>query len=197
MKRIFIAINLPEEIIVKLASVQQEIIGMYPENLGMKVAKWVKKENLHITLCFIGEVEDKAILRANEVLKERVKNHGPISIIFNRACYGPAGKMPPRLVWVEIEENPLLSELAKTVKSAMVARSILERPDKRPFQGHITLGRIREWQWKHINPEERPDIEQDLGIEFEVKSIELMESVLRREGAEYAILKSFNFIHNS
>jgi len=170
---------------------------MYPENSGMKVAKWVKKDNLHITLCFIGEVQDKAIPRANEVLKDIAKDHGPIPITFNRVCYGPDEKIPPRLVWVEVAENSALSELAKAVKSAMVARSILERPDKRPFQGHITLGRIREWQWKHINPEEMPDIEQNLGLSFTAKSIELMESVLKRTGAEYTILQSFDFIQNS
>ena len=180
-----------------MASVQQEIIDMYPENSGMKVGKWVKKENLHITLVFVGELQDKAILRANEILKETVKNHGPIPITFNRVCYGPAGKFPPRLVWVEIEKNPALFQLAKEVKSAMVARSILEKPDKRPFQGHITLGRIREWQWKHINPEERPDIEQNLDLNFTAVSVELMESVLSREGPKYSILKCFNLERSS
>jgi len=190
MKRIFIAINLSEEVRETLTGIQQEIIGMYPENSGMRVGKWVKKGNLHITLLFIGEVQDKAVPRAIEVLKDIAKDHAPISITFNKVCYGPDEKIPPRLVWVEVAENLALFELAKTVKSAMVARSILEKPDKRPFQGHITLGRIREWQWKHINPEEMPDIEQNLDLSFTTKSIELMESQLRKEGAEYSVIQS-------
>lgn len=190
MKRIFVAINLPEEIREKLADIQEEIIAMYPENSGIKMAKWVKKENLHITLLYIGEVLDKTEPRTKKVLKEIVENYGPISITFNKVSYGPDNKIPPKLVWVKLAENPELAKLAKEIKAKMVERSILEKPDKRPFQGHITLGRIRQWQWKNIDPTERPNIEQGLDISFTAESVELMESKLRKEGAEYNVVQS-------
>lgn len=189
MKRIFVAINLPEEIREKLSEIQEEIIAIYPENSGAKMAKWVKKENLHITLLYIGEVLDKTESRAKKALKEIVENFKPIPITFNKVSYGPDENIPPKLVWVAIAKNPALAQLAKEIKAKMVERSILERPDKRPFQGHITLGRIRQWQWKNINPEERPNIEQDIDISFTAKSVELMESKLRRDGAEYGVVQ--------
>ncbi len=194
MKRIFVAINLPEDIKQELAGMQKEIIDMYPENSGMNVAKWVKKDNLHVTMLFIGEAEDSVVFTANQALKGVASNYGPISINFNKVCYGPFGKVTPRLVWVHVEKNPMLYNLSKDIKSKMLEKNILKTPDNRPFQGHITLGRIREWQWKRINPEERPDIEQNIDLSFKAASIELMESQLRREGSEYSVIESVGLI---
>ncbi len=56
--------------------------------------------------------------------------------------------------------------------------------------GHITLARIKEWAFKTIEPEERPSIDQNFEFSFPVKSLELMESVLKKTGPEYKIIKS-------
>jgi len=193
MKRIFVAINLPEEIREKLFSIQENIIAMYPENSGEKMAKWVKKQSLHITLLYIGEIQDKAEPRAKKALEEVVEKYDAIPIAFNKVGYGPDENIPPKLVWVKLRENQELTKLAKEIKAKMVEKSILERPDKRPFQGHITLGRIRAWQWKNIDPEERPSIEQDINLSFTAETVELMESKLRKEGAEYNVIQLVSF----
>lgn len=193
MKRIFVAVNLPAEIREKLSNIQEDIIAMYPENSGEKMAKWVKKENLHITLLYIGEIQDKAEPRAKKALKEVAENYDAIPIAFNKVSYGPDENIPPKLVWVKLRENEELTKLAKEIKAKMVEKSILERPNKLPFQGHITLGRIRQWQWKNIDPEERPNIEQDINLSFTAKSVELMESKLRRHGAEYGVIQLVSF----
>jgi len=59
-------------------------------------------------------------------------------------------------------------------------------------KGHITLARIKQWVFKSIEIDERPNINQDFEAKFLVQSIELMESVLKRTGPEYKIIKSFN-----
>ena len=53
-----------------------------------------------------------------------------------------------------------------------------------------TLARIKQWVWKRIEPDERPDVERDLDLSFEVGSIDIMESKLKRSGPEYILLKS-------
>ena len=60
----------------------------------------------------------------------------------------------------------------------------------RGFVPHITLARINEWQWKSIEPEERPEVTEDIDLAFTVESIEVMESILRRGGPKYEILES-------
>jgi len=58
---------------------------------------------------------------------------------------------------------------------------------------HITLGRIKTWQFRQIEPEERPEINEDIDLTFEVKSIEIMESQLKKGGPEYTVLESVPF----
>ena len=55
---------------------------------------------------------------------------------------------------------------------------------------HITLGRIKLWEFRQIEPEERPDVSREIDLVFEVNSIEVMESQLKRIGPDYTILKS-------
>ena len=55
---------------------------------------------------------------------------------------------------------------------------------------HITLGRIKTWEFRRLELEERPQIAEDIDLTFEVASIEVMESDLKREGPEYVILES-------
>ena len=66
----------------------------------------------------------------------------------------------------------------------------LEKPETRPYIPHITLGRIKQWEFRQIEPEERPKIEEEISLSFEVNSIEVMESDLKRGGAEYTVLES-------
>jgi 2'-5' RNA ligase len=67
------------------------------------------------------------------------------------------------------------------------------RPENKGFVLHITLARIREWEWKKIEPEERPEINEELDLIFTVESIEVMESELKRGGPEYTVIESHSF----
>lgn len=173
--RIFIAINLPEEIKKKLLVYQSK----WPE----LPIRWIKKDNIHITLFFLGYISNEDVLEACKTTKEVALRHKPFSINLTRICYGPPKKMPPRMIWAEGEKSEefgaLRDDLAKYFPS-----------EDRAFTPHITLGRIRAWEWRTIEPEERPEVETELDLSFEVNSIEVMESVLKRGGAEYAVLES-------
>ena len=55
---------------------------------------------------------------------------------------------------------------------------------------HITLARLRQWEFNKIEPEEKPEINEDINLTFEVNSIEVMESELKRGGPNYIVLES-------
>ncbi len=57
---------------------------------------------------------------------------------------------------------------------------------------HITLARIQEWEWKKIEPEERPEVNENIDFIFTVESIEVMESVFKKGGSKYTIIESHN-----
>ncbi len=180
--RIFIAINLPEEIKKRLTFYQSK----WPE----LPIRWIKPENLHITLAFLGYLTDQELLEVLKISREVSQRYKPFSIILNKICYGPPKKMPPRMIWVEGEKSQELGKLQKDLENSLFTTSIkgLE-PEARPYTPHLTLGRIRAWEWRQIEPEERPIVEEEISLNFEVNSIEVMESELKRGEAEYTILE--------
>jgi len=182
--RIFIAINLPEEIKKELSSFQTK----WPE----LPCRWTKKENLHITLIFLGYLNDEELLEVLKITKEVASRNSPFSINLKKIIYGPPKKMPPRMVWAEGEKSEELGKLQKDLENSLLTSSIkgLPEPEARPYTPHITLGRIRAWEWRQIEPEERPKVAEEISLNFEVNSIEIMESQLKRGGPEYTTLES-------
>ncbi len=178
--RIFIAINLPEKIKNKLVSDQEEIERRFDVN----PMRWTKKDNLHITLVFLGYILDDEILEIIEKTKKTALQCDSFLIKLNKICYGPPEKTPPKMIWAKGEENKKLTELKNNLEINLM------NSETRVFSPHITLAKIRAWQWRQIEPEERPEIEKEISLSFEVNSIDIMESQLKRQGPEYIMLES-------
>lgn len=160
--RIFIAINLPEKVKDMLADYQKKF-----EWEGTEWAKWTKKENLHITLEFIGNVFDKDLPAVFQKAQDFASKTPAFTVKLDKINYFPDNNLP-KYIFVT----------GKNYENS--SRSL-----------HVTLARIKEWQWRKINPDERPNVEEDIDLSFEVKSIEVMESVLKRSGSKYRILRSY------
>ena len=179
-KRLFLAVSLPMDLKRELFGIQKEINNQLEEDfVEAKVFKWVMMENLHLTLKFIGEVGEKQISEIINNVEQITKNQKSFIIKTKEVCYNDIKKCPC-LIWLTTEKNKDLENLAKKF-------------DEKKFLGHITLARIKEWAFKKIEIEERPSVIQEIKREISVKSIELMESVLKKTGYEYRIIKSFNF----
>ncbi len=176
--RVFIAINLPEDIKRKLVSEQEEIDALF----DISPIRWTKRDNLHITLAFLGYIKDKKLVEVCQLTKSAVQKIEPFFLNLTKICYGPFGKMPPRMIWVQVEKSKELGLLHCELEAMGWASA--------NFSPHITLGRIRTWQWRQINPEERPEIEKEISLSFKVDSIEVMESKLKRQGPNYSMLQS-------
>ncbi len=173
MLRIFIAINLPEEKKEELEAIAKDIKNSFPFEIG----KWVEKENFHITLLFLGAIREENLPQVIEKTKKACQDIKPFKIKINKVLYGPPKTFPPRLIWFEGENNPIAGKIAQNLGATR-------------FLPHITISRIKAWQWKRIEPEERPEIEREVDLEFQVNSIDIMESKLKRTGPEYSILES-------
>ncbi len=171
--RVFIAINLPEKVKKRLTDYQERWLEL--------PVRWTKEDNLHITLFFLGNLIDEEIVDACKIVREIASKHSSFSINLNKICYGPVGKIPPKMIWAIGE---------KTEEFVSLRKDMGFKSEKGGFSPHITLGRIRAFEWKRIEPEERPQVEEDINFNFEVNSIEVMESVLKRGGPEYTILES-------
>lgn len=184
--RIFIAINLPEEVKKELAKYQ----GKWPE----LPAKWISKDNLHITLEFLGNLTDEESGEVCLAVKEVADSHKSFSVNLNKILYGPPRLrlgQAPKMVWAEGEKSEELADLKNDLQEYLLEK-ISYRPEGKGFVPHITLARILEWEFRKIDLEERPEINEDIDFVISVESIEVMESVLKRGGPQYTILESCN-----
>jgi len=192
MRRIFIAINLPEKIRKNLANQQLRWADL--------PCRWTKEENLHITLAFLGYLNDEELVDLCKITREVASRHEPFMISLKKIIYGPstssgqAQNRAPRMVWVEGENSKELAELQKDLEKENFTpyrREFLrETGAGRKYAPHITLGRLKQWEFNKIEPGERPQINEDISLTFEAKSIDVMESDLKRGGPEYVIIET-------
>ncbi|HUS49948.1 MAG TPA: 2'-5' RNA ligase family protein, partial [Candidatus Paceibacterota bacterium] len=81
-QRVFIAINLPEDIKKKLTDYQEK----WPE----LPIRWTKKDNIHITLFFLGYLNNEEIVEVCKMTKEVASRRSSFFVNLNKICYGPA-----------------------------------------------------------------------------------------------------------
>ncbi|MCX6760412.1 MAG: RNA 2',3'-cyclic phosphodiesterase [Candidatus Nealsonbacteria bacterium] len=189
-RRVFLAINLPENIKKKLARYEDK----WPEI----PARWTKEYNLHITLVFLGYVRDENLIDIIKKTEQVCKNHSPFEIIFNKIIYGPKDKKPAKMIWVVGDKNDNLSRLAGELENELLSgvSQNMEKylPQKKEirkaFSPHITLARIKQFQLHRMEEEAIPEIDENVDFNFDVNSIEVMESELKKSGPSYTILES-------
>ncbi len=190
-KRLFIAVNFQNKIKSALKNRQQAIESLFPEELiSAGLIRWTKIENLHLTLCFIGYVKIQFIPKIVSVVNNVASQFSPFYLQFKEIQYGPLNILPPRMIWADVERSETLLKITEKIKHQLEAINIQNETMRRLFVAHVTLGRLKSWLWRRIDEEERPKISQELSLRFPVRSIEIMESVLKRKGAEYKILQS-------
>jgi 2'-5' RNA ligase len=185
-KRIFISIGIPESTRNKLVAFTEEISNSFNTFNDFCPIKWTWKDNLHVTLFFLGEIEVEEIPSIFDTVEEIAARNESFVMNLNSLSYGPNEKNP-KMVWVKGDKTDKLTNLQTDLEKNLLN---VREPDN-GFAPHITLGRITQWEFKRIEPEERPDIKKDISISFNVDSIDVMESELKRSGARYTVLKSF------
>ena len=173
--RIFLALNLPLEVKRGLLECKKK----WPE----LPARWTTPENAHVTLVFLGNTSEKELQEIQKIVKEVAVIHKPFSFSLSRIVYGPTPKQP-RMIWAKGEASQKLLSLQKDLANA------LGYQEEHPFSLHITLARLNEWELQSIEPEERPEVSEEVSFEIPVSSFEIMESKLKRTGAEYSIIES-------
>lgn len=181
--RTFIALDLSPEIKASLA----ELIGrMTP--LGGDV-KWVSSESMHLTLKFLGEIDDKRAAAVEELLQAVSMKYDPMPLTCRGTGSFPPGSKSPRVLWVGIEAAPALGLLEEDIDSGC-ERLGFER-EARPFRPHLTLGRVKSPSGIGRVILEFEKSREALFGEMTVRRIAFFQSRLRPSGAEYSILREF------
>ena len=181
--RTFIAVNLNTEIKEYLASLQANL------NVPETKIKWVGKNNLHLTMKFLGYITLEQTKLVRSILKEIASRYSPfiIKLSSNIGTF-PTYQMP-RIIWVGIKEGiNELKELYNSIENKLSNKGF-PREDK-DFHGHITIGRVKYIRDKtnFIQILKRIKVNN---FTQEVGSIDLMESKLTPDGPIYNITAKF------
>ncbi len=170
-KRLFVAIDPPPEIRERLAGIC----------CGLPAARWVPPEQLHLTLCFIGEVSGATFLDIREALVEIKVS--PFALRLQGVGFFPL-RGQPRVVWAGIVTSEPLATLQRKITTRLFALGL--EPENRKFFPHLTLARL------HQTPPSRVGrYLQENGLfassEFVVDRFLLYSSMLGRKGASHTI----------
>lgn len=144
--------------------------------------KWVAPENIHLTLKFLGQVQEEKAPKIISGIKESIAGFKPFSLEIVSLGAFPSLKYP-RVIWAGIEKGKEnLEKLAERIETAMLKLGFPE--EKRGFSSHLTLGRVRSAKNKdrlcrQISLASFPALPQDIA------SVNLYQSRLTPQGPIY------------
>jgi 2'-5' RNA ligase len=186
MPRLFIGIKIHEPKIIFEAQEKLQLA------LSRSSVKWVKKENFHLTLKFLGETDSRFIIPIIQNLEEISKRFECFILQSDDlGKFGPIQK--PNTLFYSFKENPMLTSLQISIDKAL--NKIGFDTEKRPFKPHLTLGRCKSLYIKDSIKEVLHEKDK-ITHHFKICRFQLMESKLKREGPLYKTHEVFKLAEN-
>jgi len=179
-KRVFIGIPIGHKIKSILPSLKSTV------HCSRDVIIWIPPDNIHLTLCFLGNISDQDIPHISQTLENCITSK------YFKIKIESTGVFPsvnyPKILWIGIgkgadEVTLLQQEIERSV------RKFKDISRKEKFKPHITIARIRR---SHLKIDVLPFLNTVYSpIELDINSICLYESILLPEGARYTVLTEF------
>ncbi len=176
--RAFFAVNLEPRIVEEIREIQNRF-------RHLEGIRWVHPERMHITLTFLGEIEQNRVDQLSRVLAEPAREVAAFSLSFRGAGVFPNLKNP-RVLWLGVDEGR--EELRQI--HALIQEALSYKERDRRFSPHVTLGRRKK----------NADLHLDAGLlsdeifcpgKQRVDRFHLMKSTLQPAGPIYEPLQEF------
>jgi 2'-5' RNA ligase len=178
--RTFIAVGLDQNVRNRTVALQETLKKTDTE------VKWVEPENLHVSLLFLGEVEDREVVEVCRIVSETAQHHASFLMSVEITGCFPNPRRP-RVLWVGIGQG---------AQSLCAIHDALEIPlldlgyrrEERKYSPHITLGRVKSDRSTEKLASTLAQHAGWKGGEFHVREILVMGSKLTPTGPEYTVL---------
>jgi 2'-5' RNA ligase len=182
--RSFVAIELSPDTKAQIVKIQNELKASTAD------IRWVRTEGMHLTLKFLGGIQEEKIPEIADILTHCSDETGSFNLTIHSLGAFPNGTNP-KVIWIGVEdESGRLETLQQTIEKGLAAIGFKE--EKRAFTPHLTLGRLKSPKGRrevgHLIEASR---ECDCGTSV-VKEICLFKSDLKPSGAVYTKLKTFS-----
>ena len=174
-RKIFISINISDKVRQRLAKAVEKWQDL--------PVKWTPEANLHVTLAFLGYVNEDDIPGICAQVREAAEKSDAFDMKFGKIELFPSASMP-RMVALTGQTSEELTDLVNNIEEALEMSSAR----KKTFRPHVTLGRGRKYKWEAL--ENKPAISEKFSLTLPAESVEIMASDFGAKGQEYAILES-------
>lgn len=181
MPRLFIAIKISpsKSFKSKLSDIK--------ERLKQSTIKWVDSMNFHITLKFLGDVEEYYINSMIALLDQIAERNSGFAL--ESSGFGFFGKTrQPRVIWYGFKSNAYLDKLQHSIEVSLTELGF-EKEEKN-YTPHLTIGRIKSL-FPEDNLKEVLSVPGAISEYYPVAKFSLIKSTLKAEGPSYQVLKDF------
>ncbi len=149
-------------------------------------ARWTRPEGIHLTLKFLGDIEEHRVLEISNVLEVVAQEHRAFDLTLQGVGAFPR-LASPRVLWVGLKPSDELTRIHRELDKALARIGFT--PEKRAFRGHLTLARLNGEHWDESL--RRFFLESDRisdGLTFSAHQLVLFRSELKPGGAVYSPL---------
>ncbi|HBI45558.1 MAG TPA: RNA 2',3'-cyclic phosphodiesterase [Planctomycetales bacterium] len=180
--RTFVAVDLGKPLRARLVSLQENLAR------GGAEVKWVEVENLHVTLLFLGEVDERELLPVCRAVSAVCGRHDRFTLSVDTVGCFPNPRRP-RVVWAGVGiGGPELAALHDSLELPLQEMGGYRRED-RHYTPHITLGRVQsDGSAEALAAALTKKANWHGGIEIEVEEVLVMSSQLTSRGPQYTVL---------
>lgn len=175
MIRLFVAIEVPDDVRSRVDALC----------MGVPGARWVAPENMHITLRFIGDVDEVV---CEDVIDSLLMVRSPaFELTLESLGTFQQGRIAHTL-WIGVQRNDALNQLQSKVERVLVAAGL--EPERRRYTPHLTIARLKDAPTGRL-ASFITEHEPFRLTPFVVETFSLFSSFLSKNGAQYAIEETF------
>lgn len=133
--RLFVALELPKNVLQALSILQADLQKQIPD----KIARWVRPENIHLTLKFLGDAPVEQVDEIAAAMKMATEVHAPMELAIVGLGVFPNPRNA-RVLWVGVNgSTEALGNLHASLEERIVPLGF--PTESRPFNAHLTLAR--------------------------------------------------------
>jgi RNA 2',3'-cyclic 3'-phosphodiesterase len=178
--RLFVALELDEDAQALLAEYQRRLAGLD------RAVRWVRPEQIHLTLKFLGDVPDGQVMQVCRALDGLAAHEAFEFQIDGIGTFGPPRS--PRVVWVGVRmPNSSLAEVQEACEKGLAELGFPS--EGRAFKPHLTLGRVKDPRAGREVSEAVSNVQAQASgpLVQRAGQVILFESILRPEGPQYIV----------
>lgn len=175
-RKIFIGIDLPEQVKKRLVKTMEKWQDL--------PVRWSYPENLHLTVLFIGYIEDEMVADVCMKVKRACQKLPVFDINLEHILLGPEDDKRAKMFWLTGEPSENLKNLRENIEKELG----IFQSEKKVFRPHITLGRIRKTHWEQLS--EIPKVDEKFSFSLLIESVQVLESTSVKGKRKFLMLEN-------